>query len=86
MARVRHRFIGTDVAALSLSGMEHSRTSFFTALPLSTSIARFLRSEGPKQCDQTDEASRLLSEAEHELDAIRGDFAKNLLPEPPKNF
>ena len=74
------------MAALSLSGMEHPRTSFFTALPLSTSIARFLRSDGPKQNDQIDEASRLLREAEFELNAIRGDFAKNLLPAPAQKF
>jgi hypothetical protein len=66
--------------------MQHPRTSFFTAIPLSTSIARFLRSDGPKQDNQTDEALRLLREAELELDAIRGDFAKNLLPAPPQKF
>ena len=66
--------------------MDHPRTSFFTAMPLSTSIARFLRSEGQKQGNQTDEALRLLREAELELDAIRGDFAKNLLPAPPQKF
>ena len=57
-----------------------------TALPLSTSIARALRSESPKPESQTDETLRLLLDAELELDTIRADFAKNLLPAPPQKF